>query len=581
MKIAADFDLSDLPAQSRDRIASAEKEASRIVNDAEERAKFSEREAGELGVDPSGVGFSPGSSLLQEALRELKCGREAAARLMFVAVALEYWRLLAPATEPFAVKLRLIRGPIARKFALDPAALNGLIKDVEGAIRQIPLVRHIVVDPLAMRSTNGSRDGKSARQFENRCEVISPASLGRLHELRAKRERRLKDQSELTAMRLKEFHETIDQDAALDIDQSLQIDVLPLLIDLRRQIVEVGEAEAVHGVREFARALQDSQGKLRAYAVYLRNYTAQLIAEIRDRINGFDLFLNEPRLPWPQDSIVQTAMQVCEESIAQGRATESSDGGGQKPEDIDLRWALVVQDWEDFKAVEKMQAGPEESIKESILRTILSRRHSIAPSDITSEQVDQAGAELCKHYGSVLMIPLGLETAERAEPFPESIETAEFWREREEEFRNYDVGQNAVLGATCFPEDGRCSFHAGTGRLSKESVQLFKALAREAAKGIKCKAGPESWKRWVDCLCRTSDEETGDLIYAKILTGSTVIGSREWARMLKAGEPILPWGLARVCPGRGWERRKALVLEPQHSGRGKSVQRFGKPLSEI
>ena len=74
-------------------------------------------------------------------------------------------------------------------------------------------------------------------------------------------------------MRLKEFHETIDQDAALDIDQSLQIDVLPLLIDLRRQIVEVGEAEAVHGVREFARALQDSQGKLTAYAVYLRNYT--------------------------------------------------------------------------------------------------------------------------------------------------------------------------------------------------------------------------------------------------------------------------------------------------------------------
>ena len=55
------MDHSDLPEAARDLIAAAELEAESILESYRENAKEFSAEAYRSGVDPTGLGFSPGS----------------------------------------------------------------------------------------------------------------------------------------------------------------------------------------------------------------------------------------------------------------------------------------------------------------------------------------------------------------------------------------------------------------------------------------------------------------------------------------------------------------------------------------
>ncbi len=304
---------------------------------------------------------------------------------------------------------------------------------------------------------------------------------------------------------------------------------------------------AGEGVREFADGLLLSQNRLGVHANWLREYTALQVNEIRDRLAGSQVFKSNPLLAWEQDPITQKAIQICEEIIADRRKTGdrwmytsavSSEGNPT--------WAFVVQAWEAFKAANKIESGPRERIPESVLRSILAGHHRIKPADVDWEQIRQAGSDLCRHYGRILVIPLESETNPPAEAARESKATAQFWKEREDEFRKHDTPAYCTLSATWFSIDERWTFRSGPGQAgtAAEAQQVFKALAREAAKGLAGPYSPDLWLDWLDALRYSTDGSTGQRLYSKLSPiGSSQLPESDLKRMAKLGEPIPRGGL--------------------------------------
>jgi hypothetical protein len=226
----------------------------------------------------------------------------------------------------------------------------------------------------------------------------------------------------------------------------------------------VAENAAVEGVREFANGLLVSQDRLGVHANLLREYTARLVSEIRDSLSTSLVFQINPLLPWRQDPITQKAIQTCEETIGERSkigdrwlysAVESS-GNNQS-------WAPIVQEWEAFKAANKIESGPREGIPESVLRNLLAAHYGTKPKDVDWEQIRKAGADLCRHYGPVLVIPLELETHRPAKAAPVSKATARFWKEREDEFRKHDTSANCTLSARWHSIGEHWIFLSGSG----------------------------------------------------------------------------------------------------------------------
>jgi hypothetical protein len=157
---------------------------------------------------------------------------------------------------------------------------------------------------------------------------------------------------------------------------------------------------------------------------------------------------------------------------------------------------------------------------------------------VTWDQICDAGAELCRHYGPVLLIPLKLETQEPASD-PEGAETAQFWKEREAEFRKHDAPENELV-ADWFSLDDSWSFRTSLARSPAPGLeQVFKSLAREAAKGLAYAGDDESWIVWLNALRRAIDRSTGRRIYSAISsTGSLQIRERESDQMFKSRDAV-------------------------------------------
>lgn len=120
------IDFSDLPQASRDRIAAAEIEADSILTNSEETANQLAAEAYQMGVDPSGVGYSPGDIPLDLARKELVGGRDRAAGHLFGAAANEYLKHGRLDIEGFNAKLDTIGDWIFQKFHINRNVLDEL-----------------------------------------------------------------------------------------------------------------------------------------------------------------------------------------------------------------------------------------------------------------------------------------------------------------------------------------------------------------------------------------------------------------------------------------------------------------------
>ena len=110
------MDTSDLPHPARDLIAAAELEADSKFEEHQQAGNHYLAEARDLGADPSGIGYSPGSIPLELAREQFAEGRNEAATQLFEGVAPHYWAQLKPDVGAFSAKLDAIWEYVSQRF---------------------------------------------------------------------------------------------------------------------------------------------------------------------------------------------------------------------------------------------------------------------------------------------------------------------------------------------------------------------------------------------------------------------------------------------------------------------------------
>jgi hypothetical protein len=117
-------DFSDLSEAARLRIDAAEREADSILAASYKKASEHEADAHRMGLDLSGVGYSPGDINLDLARTELIEGRNRAAEYLFAAAAGEYLKQGRLGNEEFNAKLEAIGDWISLKYGTDRSVLD-------------------------------------------------------------------------------------------------------------------------------------------------------------------------------------------------------------------------------------------------------------------------------------------------------------------------------------------------------------------------------------------------------------------------------------------------------------------------
>lgn len=120
------MDLAELPQPARDRIAAAELEAKIILAEHETAASLLVSRAQDMGYDPSGIGFSPGTLPRKMAREKLVEGNNAAAMHLFAAVASEFWPVLKPDVDKYTAKLEEIGACVSQTFRVDATFVDVL-----------------------------------------------------------------------------------------------------------------------------------------------------------------------------------------------------------------------------------------------------------------------------------------------------------------------------------------------------------------------------------------------------------------------------------------------------------------------
>jgi hypothetical protein len=127
--IGAIVDFSELPETARDLIAAAQLEADSILLSHLDAANELATVANNLGLDPSGIGYSPGDLPLGMARAKLAEGPDRAAIHLFGAIAPLWWNLVKPDTEAFKAKLDATSLWVAQKYHTNTKALDAASRD--------------------------------------------------------------------------------------------------------------------------------------------------------------------------------------------------------------------------------------------------------------------------------------------------------------------------------------------------------------------------------------------------------------------------------------------------------------------
>lgn len=266
------------------------------------------------------------------------------------------------------------------------------------------------------------------------------------------------------------------------------------------EIRSVAAAGASRVVREFADAILHCQGRLGIHARLLREYTALVIADFRETVAGAGMFEASSAPQWQHDPIALEAARACETIVAERRrARDPWEYDFLSPDDSTIiSWPTILLDWEAFRSELGFEPDAEYRITEYMLREFLSRGSATAPEDIAWAQMRAAASELCRHYGSVIVVP-----NPPAEPTREPIETSEFWSDAEKEFRARTGGDNREFVAAWFSEPDNWSFRLdrGTRKGVDRTARVFQSLARSAARGFGF-FGEDAWADWLHVLRR-------------------------------------------------------------------------------
>jgi hypothetical protein len=151
---------------------------------------------------------------------------------------------------------------------------------------------------------NGPLLGRATRmmkEYEDRSPLLADRTLARLRQGGEQRASRLSGQIETATTRLRERFQKLGRVKDQVKRKSGETALRKETADLRQEIIEMAAITAAEAVREFADALLLSQGRLAVHAVLLREYTAGLVREIRERVGTSELFRMKSLLPWQKD----------------------------------------------------------------------------------------------------------------------------------------------------------------------------------------------------------------------------------------------------------------------------------------
>ena len=443
------------------------------------------------------------------------------------------------------------------------AVRQRLISTGEGALESAEPSPQVLESPVNVH--------KRRIKYKFKFPLLNPKSAERVAQRAAECDKQIGPDLDYAEAYLREHDGTLGEQATLE-EITLVTASRQELTVLREKIVELTVNAAAESVRELAGCLLLAQNRLGVNADCLREYTARIIAELRGTLTASPVFHAAPLSPWCEDPITQKAIQTCEEIfIERWKIGDGCPYGGGDLNGDNLKWPEVVQNWEAYKVEHKIEGGPPERIPESVLRSILAHQCRIESQEVTDDQVSDAGRDLCLHYGSVLIIPLRLESGDTPRPSPKSTETAQFWREREEEFRKHDTPENRALRVEWFLLTDDWEFRTGatSENSNQHSEYVFKALAREAARGLADRRSAEPWEDWLDALRRAADKSTGRLLYSRVSgTGSTSMGDVWLKRMTQGGESIPRGGLIEFVPVTAGEENEGQSKSPAHVSSG-------------
>lgn len=252
------------------------------------------------------------------------------------------------------------------------------------------------------------------RTIEDCCPLVGPVPQRRLKELAARREENLGTHIESASASLRKLGEDLEQATGKRERVAAEAALRRATSELRQEIIGAAETEVRDGVREFAKGLLSTQGRLGVHANWLREYTARLIREVRDRLGTSELFQSEPLLPWQRDPIAQRGIRSCEEMLAERQAVESpsesiapAGEAGQATSDGEgpCAWPALVLEWEALKAAGEDGVEQYEHIPEADLRKFVASQCGVKPEEVTADQIDQVAVELCHHYGRFRIVP--------------------------------------------------------------------------------------------------------------------------------------------------------------------------------
>ena len=84
----------------------------------------------------------------------------------------------------------------------------------------------------------------------------------------------------------------------------------------RGAAVSAAEHVAAEAVRDFEHGLFELQKRFTDHEAHeLREFTSEIVAHVRELLDGSPMFMSEPLPPWEQDSIAQAGISACEAAI--------------------------------------------------------------------------------------------------------------------------------------------------------------------------------------------------------------------------------------------------------------------------
>jgi hypothetical protein len=389
-----------------------------------------------------------------------------------------------------------------------------------------------IIAGYSVDQSSDSRGPNTRERLEHNCGLIGSDERRTLRSSGRDREDRIR--REIGEARARYFDFRNDALRASDDGMPGETEALRAELELvLQELLNWLANQAGNAIRQFADYVLVCQRRIRAHAQLLRNYTAVVIREIRELLTSADLFVSEIAVPWLLDPLVQRVIRTCEQILAEHADTTDHWDSEAMSHSDSRTWPPIVQQWEEFRAFEEIEPKGDNRIEESALRKFVSALSGCSPADVTWGQLRDAAGALCPHYGSAVLTP------SVSCPQPEMIRPvvgADFWKEREDEFRKHDVGKNRALQVLWHSADNQWELQmpSNTDSSVLESKRVFTSLARQAGKGLSGPHRDDLFLRWLDALKQNGWGKDS------IRGHSTILESR--AKALRISDELVPPG---------------------------------------